>query len=261
MCKILKISRSNYYTYQEVSKLKDSETDRVVRIFRDSRKSYGTRRIKAVCAREGVTLSRRRIGDIMKEEGLISVYTTMNYKIPKSKVNHDKIENLLKQAFDERDPLDSIVSDLTYVRVGHSWHYICTLLDLFNREIIGYSCGPRKTAELVLEAFANVKVNLSNINIFHTDRGSEFKNKTIEQLLNNFEIDRSLSKSGNPYDNAVAEATFKSIKKEFVYQNNFETLSELKKSFGAYVWWFNNERLHSTLNYMPPVEYRKQHSL
>lgn len=154
----------------------------------------------------------------------------MNYKIPKSKVNHDKIENLLKQAFDERDPLDSIISDLTYVRVGHNWHYICTLLDLFNREIIGYSCGPRKTAELVLEAFANVKVNLSNIKIFHTDRGSEFKNKTIERLLNNFEIDRSLSKAGNPYDNAVAEATFKSIKKEFVYQNNFETLSELKKS-------------------------------
>ncbi len=149
----------------------------------------------------------------------------MNYKIPKSKVNHDKIENLLKQAFDERDPLDSIISDLTYVRVGHNWHYICTLLDLFNREIIGYSCGPRKTAELVLEAFANVKVNLSNIKIFHTDRGSEFKNKTIERLLNNFEIDRSLSKAGNPYDNAVAEAHLKVSRKNLYIKINLKLLA------------------------------------
>lgn len=261
MCQLLNVSRSNYYTYKDPITSIDYATERIKRIFRDSNGSYGTRRIKVQCKREGVTLSRRRIARIMRAESLVSVYTKMNYKPQKTKVNRDIKENLLQQEFNHHAPLSSIVSDLTYVRVGNTWHYICTLLDLFNREIIGYSCGPRKTAELVLEAFESVKNNLGRINVFHTDRGNEFKNKLIEQLLDNFEIERSLSKAGNPYDNAVAEATFKSIKKEFVYQNTFNSLVDLKANFGAYVWWFNHQRLHSTLNYVSPVEYRINHSL
>ena len=74
--------------------------------------------------------------------------------------------------------------------------------------------------------------------------------------MDTFEIKRSLSQKGSPYDNAVAEATFKSIKTEFVYPNVFETLTELETKFAAYVWWFNNKRLHSTLGYLPPVEYK-----
>lgn len=106
-----------------------------------------------------------------------------------------------------------------------------------------------------------MKINLSLIVFFHTDRGLEFKNKLIETLLNEFEITRSLNVKVTPYDNAVAEATFKSIKTEFVYPNTLNTLSELGTKLSAYIWWFNNKRLHSTLGYLPPVEFRKNHSL
>ena len=83
----------------------------------------------------------------------------------------------------------------------------------------------------------------------------EFKNKLIENLLNSFGITRSLSVKGTPYDNAVAEANFKSLKFEFVYQNKFETLEQLQRELGGHIWWYNNERLHSSLGYKSPVSY------
>lgn len=88
------------------------------------------------------------------------------------------------------------------------------LVDLFNHEIIGYSSGPNKDAELVNKSFSSVQTNLIQIKIFHTDRGNEFKNKIIDEILEVFDIERSLSMQGCPYDNDVAEATYKVIKME-----------------------------------------------
>lgn len=87
---------------------------------------------------------------------------------------------MLNRQFQNQPYRNVVVSDLTYVRVGNSWNYICVLIDLFNREIIGYSVGEHKKAELVKQAFMNVEGNLSESHIFHTDRGNEFKNETIE---------------------------------------------------------------------------------
>ena len=90
------------------------------------------------------------------------------------------------------------------------------------------------------------------------DRGSEFDNRLIDDILKVFGIKRSLSKPGSPYDNAVAEATFKSLKKEFVYPRFFDNLKQLENQLNAYVWWFNNERLHSSLNYTAPKQWIQQ---
>ncbi len=167
-----------------------------------------------------------------------------------------RVANLVKRKFNDQDPLNVVVSDLTYVKVGMSWNYICVLLDLNNREIIGYSAGANKDASLVAKAFSTIKINLKRINIFHTDRGNEFKNKLIDDTLKTFNITRSLSLKGCPYDNAVAEATFKIIKTEFINNHSFETLDELKYWLSDYVNWYNNHRIHSSLGYSTPVEYR-----
>ncbi len=136
------------------------------------------------------------------------------------------------------------------------WNYICVLVDLFNREIIGYSVGSYKTAELVKEAFMAVNGNLENINIFHTDRGNEFKNKLIDETLTAFDITRSLRHKGCSYENAVAETTFKIIKTEFVKNQTFADFKTLKLEFADYVNWFNNHRIHSSLDYLMPIAYR-----
>ncbi len=148
---------------------------------------------------------------------------------------------------------------MTFYRVANKWNYICLLIDLFNREIIGYSVGANKDAPLVYRAFSKIKGNLDNISLFHTDRGKEFKNKLIDDALETFNIKRSLSMKGCPYDNAVAEATFKTIKVEFIYGRNFSSLNELKIELEDYVNWFNNKRLHSTLGYLSPIEYKMRH--
>lgn len=149
-----------------------------------------------------------------------------------------------------------MVSDLIYVRVAGRWNYICILIDLFNREIIGYSCGKFKDAELVYQAFAKVKANLYKLQLFHTDRGREFKNQLIDEVIKTFDIKRSLSMKGCPYDNAVAEATYKLIKTEFVKNRSFETLAQLKRELDEYVTWFNTMRIHSTLGYLSPAQYK-----
>lgn len=132
--------------------------------------------------------------------------------------------------------------------------------ELGAREIIGYSAGAYKNAELVHKAFSTVKGSLFDIQMFHTDRGSEFDNALIDELLDSFQISRSLSMKGCPYDNAVAESTFKMIKAEFVSCRRFDTIDQLHLELSDYVHWFNNIRLHGTLGYMSPTEFKKAYS-
>ena len=148
----------------------------------------------------------------MKLNGLVSPYTIAQFKVHKESCNESETPNILNREFNPQTSLQVVVSDLTYVSVEGKWNYICLLTDLFNREIIGYSCGRHKNADLVYRAFAKVKVNLNQIQIFHTDRGNEFKNSLIDEVMDTFKIKRSLSKKACPFDNAVAEATFKLIK-------------------------------------------------
>lgn len=255
MCKCLNISRSSYYAHKETQVKVDELNDMVVKIFHENQSVYGARKIRAVLLREGICTSRRRIASIMRQNGLISVYTKKPYKPTKSIVNTASTQNLINREFDEREKREVIVSDLTYVRVNHKWNYICVLLDLHNRELIGYSCGEHKDALLVMKAFENVKGSLRDIQFFHSDRGSEFDNYLIDELIKNNHIIRSLSKKGCPYDNAVAEAHFKIIKTEFVQRRSFGSLDELRLEFAAYVHWFNNIRLHSSLGYKSPKEF------
>ncbi len=122
--------------------------------------------------------------------------------------------------------------------------------------LIGYSVAREKNAELVYKALAGIKVNLKRIKIFHSDRGSEFNNHVIDQALDTFGIKRSLSRKGNPYDNAVAESTFKIFKTEFINNSIFSTLNELEVEL-ADINWFNNHRIHSTLAYLSPIDFLK----
>lgn len=258
MCKILKISRQTYY-YQAQPVKNESELEEVVQEeFIRNRKAYGTRKLKKCLAKRDLQISRRRIGRIMKRRGLTSTYTIAHFKGHRTTCNEAETANVLDRTFTQEQPLEAIVTDLTYVRVGKRWHYICLILDLFNREIIGYSCGEKKDASLVKEAFGRIPYPLTDVKLFHTDRGKEFDNQTINEILNGFEITRSLSKKGCPYDNAVAESTYKSVKVEFVHQYQFETLTQLRLELFDYVHWWNYLRVHGTLGYETPIQFRQQ---
>ena len=134
---------------------------------------------------------------------------------------------MVNREFSNRERLEVAVSDLTYVRVGNEWNYVCLIIDLHNREIIGKACGRRKEAALVEQAFLSIRQPLDRIAIFHTDRGSEFKNECIDRI----------------------------IKAEFVAGSSFSELKELERTLNDYVLWYNNVRLHGSLGYLSPVAY------
>ncbi len=195
----------------------------------------------------------------MQKLGLVSCYIKHRPKQGRRKCNEDNCPNTLSRKFDRDNTLDVVVSDLTYVSVAGKWHYICLLIDLWNREIIGWSVGRHKNAKLVKAAFSRVSYPLSAINIFHTDRGNEFKNKLIEDVINTFNIKHSLSAKGTPLDNAVNESTNHILKTEFVYQNKFASLENLQLELFDYIHWYNNIRIHGSIDYMAPTAYRKVH--
>ncbi|MEQ6391373.1 IS3 family transposase [Bacillaceae bacterium S4-13-58] len=263
MCAVLQLPRSTYYYEAKIRDDQEEEelTELIIDIFKKNRRVYGQRKIKKKLYKKGWQVSRRRIGRIMKEQGLVSKYTIAQFKPKKTTVNESEIGNTLNREFDQDEELKVIVSDLTYVRVQQKWHYICVLVDLYHREIIGHSAGPHKDAALVQRAFATVKYNLNRLELFHTDRGSEFKNKLIDEALETFGIERSLSEKGTPYDNAVAEATFKTIKTEFVSGMVFSSQRELDLELFDYVNWFNNIRIHGSLDYLTPNEYKYNHQV
>ena len=202
-------------------------------IWRDSHERYGARKIKAALERRGVTASRRRIVNIMKRRGMTSAYARRTFKPHKTRVNEARLANILDREFDGYGPRAHLAGDLTYVRVGGEWAYARPLIGLANRGIAGHSADTGRAAGLVMAAFATLGFPLTEVEVFRTDRGGGF-------------------------DNAVVESTNRLLKKELIYWNHYTSLEQLRSDPDDYVWWFNNQRLHSTLGYRSPNEFTQQ---
>ena len=260
-CKLLGVPRATYYALKDKinnPKPEDPMTKDVIRVFKESRKLYGTRKIKAALKSQGKTISRRRIAKIMKKHQLKSTYRKAKYRLHKPKVNEAEVPNILERNFNGYKPQTHLVSDLTYVRVKDTWCYVCLIVDLYNREIVGHAAAKNKNADLVKAALATLDFSLEKIEVFHTDRGSEFDNSKLNEVFDTFSIKQSLSAKGCPYDNAIIESTNKILKAELIYREKFKTLYELQLKLSDYVHWYNHKRMHSTLGYLIPVEFRRQ---
>lgn len=259
-CRLLGVARSTYYSMRSRADrpaAPDPAAPAVVAAHAASKGRYGSRKIKASPGRSGVTVSRRRVCRIMRENGLAGGIRQEEVQgAPRGGQRGRRAQR--RRARPRRQGVSThICSDLAYVRVGASWNYVCLLVDPCNREIVGHSAGPRKDARLVKSAFATLSFPISDIEVFHTDRGSEFDNAEIDLMLEAFGIERSLSAKGCPYDNAVDESTNRILKAELVHRETFGTTRELRAKLSDYVHWYNNFRIHSTLGYMSPVEFRE----
>ena len=259
-CRILGVPRSTYYWMIEHPETEhvDPIAGDVRAIWRDSRERYGARKIKAALERKGVTASRRRIGNIMREQVMRARTRADGPNRTGRGSTRPGSRTCRTRGFDGYAPHTRPAGDPAYVRVGSGWAYVCPLAGLADRGIAGHSAGRTRDAGLVLAAFATLDFPLTDVQVFHTDRGSEFDNTRIDELLDVFDIKRSLSRKGNPYDNAVVESMNRLLKKELVYRNHYTTIEQLRHDLNDYVWWFNNQRLHSTLGYRSPKEFTEQ---
>lgn len=155
------------------------------------------------------------------------------------------------------------VSDITYVRTAQGWLYLTTIIDLYDRQVIGWALSSNlSTRRTILPAWrmALSKINITKSLIFHSDRGVQYANNLFRKhLKNNDLITQSMSRKGNCWDNAVAEPFFKTLKTELIHHKKYESVLQAKSSIFEYIeTWYNRKRLHSSLGYKTPIEVEQE---
>lgn len=264
MCKVLKVSRSCYYRWYSggVSKreLENIEFTKLIKkIFYESKQRYGSPRIAAELRKQGYLISKIRVSKLMKLNYLRSkvkrkyrVTTDSNHKffISKNHLNREFTPATLNEVW---------VSDITYVRTAQGWLYLTTIIDLYDRQVIGWALSSNlSTKRTIIPAWrmALSKRNITKPLIFHSDRGVQYASNLFRKHLKNNElITQSMSRKGNCWDNAVAESFFKTLKTELIYHEKYESILQAKTSIFEYIEiWYNRKRLHSSLGYKTPLE-------
>ena len=225
---------------------------------RDGRERHGARKIKAALERKGCHRVQETHRQHHARTGHAGAYARGRSEPHGTRADEARLANLPDRGSDGYAPHTHLASDLTYVRVGGDWAYVCLPVDLANRGIAGHSAGRTRDASLVLGAFATLDFPLTDVQVFRTDRGGGFDNTGIDEPLDVFDIKRSLSRKGNPYDNAVVESTNRLLRKELVYRNHCTTVGQLRRDLNDCVWWSDDQRLHSTLGYRSPKEFTEQ---
>lgn len=221
-----------------------------------TRESYGSRRLQVELAAEGFVAGRDRIARLRhemdigcKQKRKFRVTTDSNHDFPVA-------ENILNQTFTPTTPNEVWVTDLTYIQTDEGWLYLAGIKDVFTCEIVGYAMGERMTKELVGQAlFRAVQTRRPAPGlIHHSDRGSQYCSHDYRKLLDQFEMQASMSRKGNCYDNAPMESFWGSLKNELVHHRRYATRSEAISSIQEYIEiFYNRQRRHSRLGYLAPA--------
>lgn len=267
MCKALKVSRSGYYSWLKNKPSKREVENREIldqirQIHHESRKVYGSPRITAELRSRDVSVSRPRVARLMKKANIRSK-TVKKFKVTTDSKHHYRImDNKLNRAF-KVDRIGKVwVSDITYIPTVQGWLYLTIIMDLADRRIIGWSISDSlKASDTVIPAWKMACINrpISEKLIFHSDRGVQYCCNEFGVLLEaQKNVDRSMSRKGNCWDNAVAESFFKTIKTELVYDHKFMTKYQAKLEIFDYIEiWYNRKRRHSALGYLSPELFEK----
>ena len=265
MCQLLEVSRSGYYEWLGRPPRAQGEADqqlqdKVQRYFAQGRGTYGTRRIKHLLAQEGLRVSRRRIGRMLTQAGL-RCKTRRRFKAPTASGQAQTVApNQLNRDFTVHAPDRVYVGDITYLPTGEGWLYLAVVLDLCSRAVVGWSMADHMRAELVNQALSMALYQRQPAAglIMHTDRGSQYGADSYRQLLRQYEIQPSMSRKGNCWDNAVAESFFHTLKTELVYMENLNTHEQARTAVFEYLEvFYNRQRCHSANGYLAPLVYEQ----
>ena len=178
-------------------------------------------------------------------------------KYHRQKPDNETYTNHLQQQFRQKSPNLVWASDLTYLKAGSKWYYLCIVMDLFSRKVIAWHISSRPDAELVITTFkkAYKKRNAPYGLMFHSDRGCQYTAFAFRQLLDSLHVVQSFSQKGYPFDNACCECFFKYMKKEETSRKTYHTLQELQLSVFEYIeGYYNSKRPHGTLGMLTPNE-------
>ena len=264
LCEALDVARGTFYNHifrRADRSQRDQEQAQLIRLvqqaFDDSGQRYGAEKIRITLAEGGIRVSTKRIAAIMQELDLRSI--RVDSKKQFKKYQKYRKQNLLEQQFTADRPNQTWVSDITYFKVNDYWLYLCIILDLFSRRIVGYRVSRNASTNLVTSTFrAAFRERGDPTDLtFHSDRGKQYSSAAFTTLLQKCGVKQSFSATARPHDNAVAEAFFASFKREEAYRREYTSEQSYRKSVEQYIRFYNELRPHRTLKYKTPQAFEE----
>lgn len=266
MANTLGVDRSGYYAWKERQECAhdkyDQELVKEARIIQlEMKHRYGSPRMTEALAARGFAAGHNRVARLMKENAL-GAKKRKSFRIT---TESKKGQYIAPNRLDRNFAVDSVnqvwVSDITYIQTVEGWMYLCVVLDLHSRRVVGWSMGEKIDAQLVCKALLMAIVGRWPPRglLFHSDRGCQYASKQFLEILNGYGFRQSMSRKGNCWDNACAESFFGSLKTELIGNYIYRSREEARAEIFNYVEvFYNRKRLHSYLGYLSPVNFENQ---
>lgn len=264
LCALYGVSPSGFYAWcaRPVSEHKryDEKLRTVIKgLHQGFRRCYGAARLHRELLARGYTCSRRRVNRLMREMRIKASSTGLYAWRPGAHMFYSSTGNQLKKEPSPSRMGSHWVGDFTYIKTKKGWLYHAIILDLFSRKVVGWSFSRRRNAELTKSA---LRMALSRNKpehgcLFHSDQGIEYAAHEYRDMLIEAGLRRSMSRKGNPLDNAFAESFFHTMKAELVHHRLFDNVIDAVAHIVEYIEFYNRERLHSALDFQSPMKYEK----
>lgn len=264
MCRRLGVSASGYYTWRRRQpsarqKANEEMVERIRVIHAESDATYGSPRVHAELAAQGIRCNQKRVERLMRLHH-IRAKRRKRRRPRTTRSNHSLsvAPNVLGREFEAEAPDQKWVTDITYIPTGEGWLYLAVVMDLYSRRIVGWSMASRLTSKLVKDA---LKLAIAQRQpgpglVHHSDRGSQYASSDYRVLLTARGMVASMSRKGDCYDNAPMESFFGTLKSERVHHRRYETRAEARQDIFHYIEvYYNRKRLHSALGYKSPAEF------
>lgn len=267
ICALLEVSKSGYYEWRQrpesvTQRRRELLADTIAALFQLFNATYGYRRIHAELLRAGERVGPELVRKLMREMGLITVQPRPFRTTTEPDPDAPDTVDLVKRDFTASRPGTKVVGDITYIRTWQGWLYLAVLTDCATREVIGYAMAEHMRTELVCDAVAMAMRNgrLEADCIMHSDRGTQYTSTEYREKLVELGLRHSVGRTGQCWDNALAESFFASLKNERVHHMVYPTRKAAKEDIARYIeLFYNHRRIHSALGYRTPYEVRTEY--
>jgi transposase InsO family protein len=268
MARVLGVKESAYYQWRkrhQAAQERRSQEVLLVKtlraVFDESEQTYGYRKMVNALAEYGIYLSEYRVRSIMRSNGMYPVTCTKYRPASSGKKTGRYLDNLFGQDFSTVRLDEKWAGDITYIKTKIGWVYLACVIDLHNKEIVGYSIAKKADAELVCRAlsYALIRRDITKDDglVFHCDRGVQYASKRFQTLLKANDVTGSMSRAGCPFDNAPAESFFSTAKRERIYRRDYQDISEVRIDLFDYIEvFYNGKRIQAGLGYKSPLAVR-----
>ncbi len=269
-CTVAEVSRQAFHDWRartavgpSAREQAEAELVEVMRgIHAESDSTYGEPRMTGELARRGRPVNHKRVRRLMRLHGIVGVFKAAKVRTTIPAEDNPPLPDLIGRRFAPTAPDVVWCGDITYVKTGEGWLYVASVLDLGSRRLLGYSMAEHMRTELVADALdmaAAARGGETAGVIFHGDRGSQYMSSDYRQQLDDLDMVQSVGRTGVCWDNAVAESFWSSLKREVVHRYRFPTRADARRAIFAWINRYNHHRLHSSLGYVPPVEWEQQY--